>query len=54
MIKQDFYREHNPWALKDMSERMLEVIQRGMWKNPSEEMIENFKEVYKNADAITE
>ena len=49
-----FIEEHNPWALKDMSERMLEAIQRGMWENPSEETIEELKEIYKKSDAITE
>ena len=49
-----FIEEHNPWALKDMSERMLEAIQRGLWENPSEETIENLKDIYKNADALTE
>ncbi|WP_028890464.1 cobaltochelatase subunit CobN [Tenacibaculum ovolyticum] len=49
-----FIEEHNPWALKDMSERMLEAIQRGLWENPSEETIEYLKDIYKNADALTE
>lgn len=49
-----FISAHNPWALKDMSERMLEAIQRGMWENPSEETISELKEIYKNSDAITE
>ena len=26
-----FIENNNKWALKDMSERMLETIQRGMW-----------------------
>ncbi|MCL7764046.1 cobaltochelatase subunit CobN [Polaribacter sp. Z014] len=51
---QAFIEEHNPWALKDMSERMLEAIQRGMWENPSEETIEELKEIYKKSDNITE
>jgi cobaltochelatase CobN len=50
----DFLEEHNPWALKDMSERMLEAIQRGMWNNPSKETIEALKEIYKKSDNITE
>ena len=29
-----FIEQVNPWALKDMTERMLEAIQRGMWKHP--------------------
>lgn len=49
-----FIEEHNPWALKDMSERMLEAIQRGLWENPSEETIEQLKDIYKKSDAITE
>jgi cobaltochelatase CobN len=32
----DFVREHNPHALRDMTERMLEAQQRGMWKEPGE------------------
>ncbi|SEB74379.1 cobaltochelatase CobN subunit [Pseudomonas mohnii] len=39
----DFVREHNPHALRDMTERMLEAQQRGMWKAPGEyrEALEN-------------
>jgi len=39
----DFVREHNPDALRDMTERMLEAQQRGMWKEPGEyrEALEN-------------
>ena len=39
----DFVREHNPHALRDMTERMLEAQQRGMWKDPGEyrESLEN-------------
>ncbi len=49
-----FIEEHNPWALKDMSERMLEAVQRGMWENPSDEIVQELKEIYKKSDAITE
>lgn len=41
-----FIQEVNPWALKDMSERMLEAIQRGMWKNPNAETVEQLKKLY--------
>ena len=49
-----FIEAHNPWALKDMSERMLEAIQRGMWENPAPETIAELKEIYKQADNLTE
>ncbi|CAN1600349.1 cobaltochelatase subunit CobN [Pseudomonas mediterranea] len=32
----DFVRQHNPDALRDMTERMLEAQQRGMWQAPGE------------------
>jgi cobaltochelatase CobN len=28
---QEFFRQSNPWAAKDMAGRLLEAIQRGMW-----------------------
>ncbi|QJC79943.1 cobaltochelatase subunit CobN [Pseudomonas umsongensis] len=39
----DFVREHNPHALRDMTERLLEAQQRGMWKEPGSyrEALEN-------------
>jgi len=39
----DFVREHNPHALRDMTERMLEAQQRGMWQEPGayKEALEN-------------
>lgn len=39
----DFVRQHNPDALRDMTERMLEAQQRGMWQAPGayREALEN-------------
>ncbi|SFB02935.1 cobaltochelatase CobN [Pseudomonas sp. NFIX10] len=39
----DFVRQHNPGALRDMTERMLEAQQRGMWQAPGDyrEALEN-------------
>ncbi|MDH1264941.1 cobaltochelatase subunit CobN [Pseudomonas sp. GD03944] len=39
----DFIQQHNPGALNDMLERLLEAQQRGLWENPGEyrEAIEN-------------
>jgi len=33
---QQFLREHNPRALQDMSERLVEAMQRGLWAEPGE------------------
>ncbi|MGY2180937.1 cobaltochelatase subunit CobN [Pseudomonas agarici] len=32
----EFVREHNPHALRDMTERLLEAQQRGLWREPGE------------------
>ncbi|MGY2283899.1 cobaltochelatase subunit CobN [Pseudomonas gingeri] len=39
----EFVREHNPHALRDMTERMLEAQQRGLWSEPGDyrEALEN-------------
>ncbi|WP_043526994.1 cobaltochelatase subunit CobN [Litchfieldella xinjiangensis] len=34
---QAFLREHNPAALEEMAERLLEAVQRGMWQEPGEQ-----------------
>lgn len=33
---QDFINEHNPKALEEMAERLLEAIQRGLWQEPDD------------------
>ena len=43
---QEFIQQHNKWALRDMSERMLEAIQRGMWENPSDQINDALKDLY--------
>lgn len=51
---QEFIQKNNPWALKDMSERMLEAIQRGLWKNPSEVQVQALKALYLKVDNFLE
>ena len=46
----EFIKNNNKWALKDMSERMLEAIQRGLWENPSEETVEKLQKLFLNAE----
>lgn len=41
----DWMREVNPWALRNITERLLEAHQRGMW-NASEESINKLKKIY--------
>lgn len=37
--QESFFREHNPDALKEASERLLEAAQRGLWTAPNETII---------------
>lgn len=41
-----FIEQANPWALKDMTERMLEAIQRGMWQAPKPETLEKLQSMF--------
>lgn len=41
-----FIEQVNPWALKDMTERMLEAIQRGMWKQPEKDTLERLQQLF--------
>ncbi|WP_288262518.1 cobaltochelatase subunit CobN [uncultured Prochlorococcus sp.] len=50
----NFFLENNPWALRDISQRFLEIINRKMWKNCSSEVIENLKQIIINTDSIIE
>ncbi|MBV9275433.1 MAG: cobaltochelatase subunit CobN [Verrucomicrobia bacterium] len=43
-IQRDFFREHNPAALKESARRLLEAAERGLWANPSEEAIAGLEE----------
>lgn len=32
---QTWLQQHNPWAMRDMAERLLEAQQRGLWQTAS-------------------
>ena len=49
-----FFLNNNPWALRDISQRFLEIINRGMWTNCSSDVVENLKEIIINTDAKIE
>ena len=40
----DFFREHNPAALKESTRRLLEAAERGLWSAPSESTITGLEE----------
>jgi cobaltochelatase CobN len=51
---QQFLERSNPWALKDMSARLLEAVQRGLWAKPSQELRDALERAYLDADAALE
>ena len=51
---QEFIQNKNPWALRDMSERLLEAYQRGLWQNADSQMIENLKAIANQAEGVIE
>jgi cobaltochelatase CobN len=46
-------REHNPWALHNISERLLEAVNRGMWDAP-EETVEKLRSIYMEVEGEIE
>lgn len=42
----EFFEKSNPWALRDISERLLEAADRGMWASPSQEDLETLRSTF--------
>lgn len=51
---QQFIQEKNPWALRDMAERLLEAHQRQFWQTASQNMIEQLRAIVHEAEGIIE
>ncbi|NEQ20826.1 MAG: cobaltochelatase subunit CobN [Microcoleus sp. SIO2G3] len=53
-VVQDFIQQKNPWALRDMAERLLEANQRGLWEGVNQETVEELRSLILQAEAIIE
>jgi cobaltochelatase CobN len=51
---QQFFRDRNPWALRDMAARLMEAIERGLWAEPTPEIAAALQGVYLTAEADIE
>jgi cobaltochelatase CobN len=51
---QKFLENANPWAMRDLAERLLEANQRGMWENVEQSMLERLRDFVHEAEAIIE
>jgi cobaltochelatase CobN len=51
---QEFVQTKNPWALRDMSERLIEAYQRGLWQNVQPETIDRLKAIANQTEGVIE
>jgi cobaltochelatase CobN len=51
---QNFIKQSNPYALRDMSERLLEANQRGMWQDVTADMLDRLKAIANDAEGAIE
>ena len=50
----EFMQESNPWALRAISERLLEAADRGLWAEPDPEDLEGLKQAYLENEGMLE
>ncbi|WP_225448704.1 cobaltochelatase subunit CobN [Streptacidiphilus sp. P02-A3a] len=43
---QEFMRQSNPWALRGITERLLEAADRQLWAEPDQDTLDRLREVY--------
>ncbi|MEL6327648.1 MAG: cobaltochelatase subunit CobN, partial [Cyanobacteria bacterium J06626_23] len=51
---QKFVQQSNPWALRDMAERLMEASQRGLWQNADEQILDALQSVLLEAERAIE
>jgi cobaltochelatase CobN len=49
-----FIQENNPWALRDMAERLLEARQRGLWESAKQDTLDKLRSIALEAEAVIE
>ena len=50
----EFMQESNPWALRAISERLLEAAERGLWSEPDPEELDALKRAYLETEGMLE
>ncbi|MCT7951822.1 cobaltochelatase subunit CobN [Ancylothrix sp. C2] len=50
----EFIEQKNPWALRDMAERLLEANQRGLWESANSQMLEDLRALVNEAELTIE
>ncbi|WP_413175273.1 cobaltochelatase subunit CobN [Anabaena azotica] len=50
----EFIQAKNPWALRDIAERLLEAHQRGLWEDVNSKTLDNLRNLVHQAEAAIE
>jgi len=50
----EFIKEKNPWALRDIAERLLEANQRGLWQSATEKIVDELRAIALDAEGDIE
>jgi cobaltochelatase CobN len=50
----DFLAKSNPWALRGITERLLEAADRGLWEQPDGDTLDRLRQVYLAGEADLE
>ena len=50
----EFMQGSNPWALRAISERLLEAAERGLWSRPAPEDLDALKAAYLENEGLLE
>lgn len=53
-VVQEFVQQKNPWALRDMAERLLEANQRGLWQSASSQTLDQLRALVHEAEGTIE
>jgi cobaltochelatase CobN len=51
---QAFMRRSNPWALRGITERLLEAASRGLWESPDAKTLDQLRQVYLDTEGDLE
>ncbi|MFW5779745.1 MAG: cobaltochelatase subunit CobN, partial [Coleofasciculus sp.] len=51
---QEFIQQKNPWAMRDMAERLLEAHQRSLWQSAKPEILEKLRAIALQAEGVIE
>jgi cobaltochelatase CobN len=49
-----FIEAKNPWALRDMTERLIEAHQRGLWQQVDPALLDQLRSIVHDAEAQVE